>query len=178
MSECGQLPLAVRHGHCNVHTKISVWCPAESIGLSSNDSAPDPVGTTFLLLGGFKSSVQLPTACKPEAATLSGCVRSICFSPLETIVGRFTSLLSQVGCQIWIGMQSAVGAIAKNPRGLPARDFWAQPPLGVRIQDEISSRLLCPHVDSPPGIRLILHFNKSIAPPRYLLLGNVLRSAV
>lgn len=61
-------------------------------------------------------------------------------------------------------MQSAVGAIAKNPRGLPARDFWAQPPLGVRIQDEISSRLLCPHVDSSPGIRLIVHFNKSIAP--------------
>jgi hypothetical protein len=61
-------------------------------------------------------------------------------------------------------MQSAVGAIAKNPRGLAALDFWARPPLRVRIQDEISSRLLCPHVDSSPGIRLIVHFSKSVAP--------------
>jgi hypothetical protein len=40
-----------------VRTKISVWRPAGSIGLSSNDSAPDPVGTVFPLTGGFKSSV-------------------------------------------------------------------------------------------------------------------------
>ena len=31
---------------CKVHTKISVWRSAGSIGLSSNDSAPDPVGKT------------------------------------------------------------------------------------------------------------------------------------
>src|SRR5271165_1437642 len=78
---------------CKVHAKVSVWCPAGSIGLSSNDSAPDPAGTTFPLTGGFKSTVQLPTSLlptrKPETAT---CVRSICFSPLETMVGRFTSL--------------------------------------------------------------------------------------
>ena len=60
-------------------------------------------------------------------------------------------------------MQSAVGTIAKNPRRLAARDFWARPPLRVRIQDEISSRLLCPHVDSSPGVRLIVHFSKSVA---------------
>src|SRR5271157_3029704 len=81
---------------CKVHARISVWCPAGSIGLSSNDSAPDPVGTAFLLTGGFKSSVQPPTSllptCKPKTATLSGCVRSICFPPLETVVGRFASL--------------------------------------------------------------------------------------
>lgn len=35
-------------------------------------------------------------------------------------------------------MQSAVGAIAKNPRDLPPRDSWTQPPLGVSIQHEIS----------------------------------------
>jgi len=52
----------------------------------------------------------------------------------------------------------------ENPRGLAARDFWARPPLRVRIQGEISSRLLCPHVDSSPGIRLIVHFSKSVAP--------------
>jgi hypothetical protein len=52
----------------------------------------------------------------------------------------------------------------ENARDLPAHDFFVQPPLGVRIQDEISSRLLCPHVDSTPGIRLIVNFKKSIAP--------------
>ena len=61
---------------CKVHTKISVWRPARSIGVSSNDSAPDPVRTTFLSTEGFKSSVQLPTSllptCKPETASLSG----------------------------------------------------------------------------------------------------------
>jgi hypothetical protein len=61
-------------------------------------------------------------------------------------------------------MRSAVGAIAKTRRDLPQRDFWAQLPVGVRIQDEISSRLLCPHVDSTPGIRLIVGFKKSMAP--------------
>jgi hypothetical protein len=84
-----------------VHGKISVWRPAGSIGLSSNESAPELVGTTFLLTRGFKSSIQLPTSllptCKSQTATLSGCVGSICFSPLETIVGRFTSLWPHVG---------------------------------------------------------------------------------
>ena len=107
----------------DVHTKISVWCPAGSIGLSSNDSAPDPVGTTFLLLGGFKSSVQLPTACKPEAATLSGCVRGICFSPLESHSRSLHITLVASQLPNWGGYESATGAIAMNPRDLPQRDF-------------------------------------------------------
>jgi len=44
-----------------VHTKINVSCTAGPIACRSNDSARDPVGTTFLLTGGSKSSVQLPT---------------------------------------------------------------------------------------------------------------------
>jgi hypothetical protein len=80
-----------------VHTKINVSCTAGPIACSSNDSARDPVGTTFLLTGGSKSSVQLPTRLpptwKPETAPLSDCARNICFSPLATMVGRFTSAL-------------------------------------------------------------------------------------
>ena len=56
------------------------------------------------------------------------------FFPLETMVVRFPSFRVQVGCQSLIGMQSAVGAIAKKPRDLPQRESWAQPPLGIRIQ--------------------------------------------
>lgn len=69
---------------------------------------------------------------------------------------------------------SAVSAIAKDPNDLPARDFWAQPPLRARIQDEPSSRLLCPHVDSTPGIRLILDLKKSIAPLAIFFLERYL----
>jgi len=50
----------------------------------------------------------------------------------------------------------------EKPTRLGCARFGAQPPLRVRIQDEISSRLLCPHVDSSPGIRLIVHFSKSV----------------
>src|SRR5271165_3646193 len=82
---------------CKVHTEINVLRTAGPMAPSSNDSARDPAGTTFLLTGGSKSSVQLPTsllsAWKPETAPLSDCARSICFSPLATMVGRFTSAL-------------------------------------------------------------------------------------
>jgi hypothetical protein len=60
-----------------VHTKINVSCTAGPIACSSNDSARDPAGTTFLLTEGSKSSAQLPTRLpptwKPETATISDC---------------------------------------------------------------------------------------------------------
>jgi hypothetical protein len=82
---------------CKVHTRINVSRTVKPMALSSNDPARDPAGTTFFLTGGSNSSVQLPTsllpAWEPETAIISDCARSICFSPLATMVGFFTSAL-------------------------------------------------------------------------------------
>ena len=112
LANCGHAGVSATNYDCKVHTRVSVLCPAASIGLSSNDSGPDPVGTTFLFTESLRSTVQLPTSllpfCKPEAATPSDSVRSICFSPLEPTVGRSTPLYLQGGCQIGFATQSAV----------------------------------------------------------------------
>jgi len=149
---------------CNVHTKISVCCPAGSIGLSFNDSAPDPVGTAFLLLGGFKSSVQLPITCKSETATLSGCVRSILFFSLgdHSRSLHITLVASRLPNLDRYAINSRCDC--ENPTRPGCARFLGHSHHSGSESRGISSRLLCPHVDSSPGIQLIVHFNKSLAP--------------
>lgn len=99
--------------------------------------------------------LECPNAGSCHGQSLSGCARSICFSLWRPCRSLHITL---VASQLPNLNRYAIGS--RSDRGRPTRRSSAI----TNLERLELYGLLCPHADSSPGIRLIVHFNKSIGP--------------